>query len=74
MSRDYTLPLETEWTVGDPAILPDGADRRPLDLWGRHGLTELAGIALMAELKAAEIAMVAPNLRVCRQAARCLHG
>jgi len=57
MSRDYALPLETDWTVDDLTILParcryELIDGR-LDLWDRDSLARLAGLALMAELKAA---------------------
>jgi hypothetical protein len=51
------LPLETDWTVDDLTILParcryELIDGR-LDLWDRDSLARLAGLALMAELKAA---------------------
>src|SRR3569833_2157474 len=57
MSRDYTLPLETDWTVDDLTILPDECryeliDGR-LDLRHRDSLGRLGGLALLAELKAA---------------------
>ena len=51
------MPLETDWTVDDLTILParcryELIDGR-LDLWDRDSLARLAGLALMAELKAA---------------------
>lgn len=57
MARDYSLPPALDLTVDDLVILPDGSRYElidgKLDMRDRRSLSDLAPLALLAELRAA---------------------